>query len=92
LQGNLMLVNGSYDNAILDDQLAAPIGGPSIGSGSNVDSAGIGIFFNPCTKSDVEVSPAVSPVELGMGGGNTFTGTCYFSTDIATLEPAQRCK
>jgi hypothetical protein len=92
LQGNLMLVNGSYSNTFIDDQLAAPIGGPSIGSGSNVDSAGNGVFYNPCTKSLGEVSPAVSPVEGPMGDGNKFTNVCYTSTDIASLEPAQPCK
>ena len=83
-----MLVNGSHDNKFIDDQLAAPIGGPSIGSGSNVDSAGNGVFYNPCTKSLGEVSPVEGP----MGAGNTFTNVCYTSIDIASLEPAQRCK
>ena len=82
LQGNLMLINGSHDNVIHDDQLAAPIGGPSIGSGGN------GFFFDPCSKTKVPISP----VEGLMGGNNTFTNVCYSSTDIASLEPAQPCK
>ena len=82
LQANLMLVNGSHDNAIHDDQFAAPIGGPSIASGGN------GFFFDPCTKSKVPFSPVENP----MGSNNTFTNVCYSSTDIASLEPAQPCK
>ena len=82
LQANLMLINGSHDNAIHDDQFAAPIGGPSIASGGN------GFFFDPCTKSKVPFSPVEGP----MGSGNTFTNTCYSSTDIPSLEPAQPCK
>jgi hypothetical protein len=27
-----------------------------------------------------------------MGGGNTFTNLCYSSTNIASLQPPQRCK
>jgi Right handed beta helix region len=82
LQGNLLLVNGSHDNAIHDDQFAAPTAGYSIASGGN------GSFFDPCTKSNVPVSP----VEAPMGSNNTFTNVCYSSTDIASLEPAQPCK
>ena len=82
LQGNLLLINGSHGNAIHDDQFAAPIGGPSIGSGGN------GFFFNPCTGSN----EPISPVEAPMGSNNTFTNVCYSSTNIASLEPAQPCK
>jgi hypothetical protein len=82
LQDNLALINGSHDNAIHDDQFAAPIGGFSIASGGN------GFFFNPCTKSRVPISPVEGP----MGSNNTFTNVCYSSTDIASLEPAQPCK
>ena len=82
LQGNLLLINGSHGNAIHDDQFAAPTAGYSIASGGN------GFFFNPCTGSNVPVSP----VEAPMGSGNTFTNICYSSTDIASLEPAQPCK
>ena len=82
LQGNLLLINGSSNNVIHDDQLAAPIGGPSIGSG------GSGFFFNPCTG----LKEPISPVEGPMGNNNTFTNVCYFSTNIPSLEPAQPCK
>jgi len=82
LQGNLLLINQAHDNAILNDQLAAPTGGYSIGSGGN------GFFKNPCTKSNEPFTPVEDP----MGSNNTFTGTCYSSTDIPSLEPAQPCK
>jgi len=81
MQGGLLLVNGSHDNAIHDDQLAANIG-TGIGSGGN------GFFFNPCTNSNQPFSPAEAP----MGGNNTFTNVCYSATDIASLEPVQPCK
>lgn len=81
LQGGLLLINGSHDNAIHDDQFAANTG-IGIGSGGN------GFFFNPCTNSNQPFSPAESP----MGSNNTFTNVCYSSTDIASLEPPQNCK
>ena len=81
LQGGLLLVNGSHDNTIHDDQFAGNTGN-SIGSGGN------GFYANPCTKSD----QPFSPVEAPMGGNNTFTNVCYASTDIASLEPAQPCQ
>jgi hypothetical protein len=81
LQGGLMLINGSHDNAIHNDQFAANTG-YSIGSGGN------GFFINPCTG----VNEPFSPVEAPMGSNNTFTNVCYSSTDIASLEPAQPCK
>jgi hypothetical protein len=80
LQGGLMLVNGSHDNAIHDDQFAADTG-YSIGSGGN------GFFANPCTGTN----EPFSPVEAPMGSNNTFTNVCYSSTDIASLEPVQPC-
>jgi len=79
LQGGLLLVNGSHDNAIHDDQFA---GNTGIGSGGN------GFFVNPCTNSN----QPFSPVEAPMGGGNTFTNVCYSSTDIANLEPPRQCR
>jgi hypothetical protein len=81
LQGGLMLINGSHHNAIHDDQFSANTG-QSIGSGGN------GFFANPCTNSN----EPFSPVEAPMGSNNTFTNVCYSSTDIASLEPVQRCK
>ena len=80
-QGGLLLVNGSHDNAIHDDQFAANTG-YSIGSGGN------GFFVNACAEANQPFSPAESP----MGTGNRFTNVCYSSTDIAGLEPAQPCK
>jgi hypothetical protein len=81
LQGGLLLVNGSHDNAIRGDQFAADKV-YAIGSGGN------GFFADPCTHAN----QPFSPVEAPMGGGNTFTGVCYQSTDIASLEPVQPCK
>jgi len=81
LQGGLLLINGSHDNAIHDDQFAGNTG-ISIGSGGN------GFFVNPCTNSNQPFSPAEAP----MGSGNTFTNVCYSTTDIASLEPPQQCK
>jgi hypothetical protein len=88
LQANLVLINGSHDNTIHDDQFAAPTAGFSIASGGNVGSDGNGVFFNPCTGP----TDTFSPPEAGMGSNNTFTNVCYSSTDIASLEPAQPCK
>ena len=81
LQGGLRPVNGSHDNAIRGDQFAADKG-YAIGSGGN------DFFAGPCTHAN----QPFSPVEAPMGGGNTFTGVCYQSTDIASLEPVQPCK
>ena len=82
LQGNLLLINGSHDNTIHDDQFAAPTAGYSIASGGN------GVFFNPCTGSNVPVSPVEGP----MGSNNTFTNVCYTSSDVPGLPPAKPCK
>jgi hypothetical protein len=94
LQGNLLLINGSSGNTISDDQFAAPIGGYSIGSGGHTTDGVNGAFFNPCTKSYQPVLPPEGPLaETGVvDGANTFLNTCYFSTNIPSLEPAQRCK
>jgi hypothetical protein len=81
LQGGLLLINGSHDNTFHGDQFAGG-GGISIGSGGN------GVFGNPCTNS----YQPFSPVEAPMGSGNTFTNVCYSTTDIASLQPVQRCK
>jgi DNA invertase Pin-like site-specific DNA recombinase len=80
IQGGLLLVNGSHDDAIHDDQFAGDKG-YAIGSGGN------GFFADPCTHSN----QPFSPVEAPMGSGNTFTNVCYSSTDIASLEPVQPC-
>jgi hypothetical protein len=81
LQGALLLINGSHDNAIHDDQFAGNVG-------YNIGSGGNGFFVNACTRSN----EPFSPVEAPMGGNNTFTNVCYSSTDIASLKPAQPCK
>jgi hypothetical protein len=81
VQGGLLLVNGSYDNAIHDDQFAA-------NKGIDIGSGGNGTFYDPCAKA----SEPFSPVEAIMGLNNTFTNVCYSATDIASLEPAQPCK
>ena len=81
MQGGLLLVNGSHNNVIHDDQFAANVG-VSIGSGGN------GFFANPCTNQNEPFSPAEAP----MGANNTFSNVCYMNTDIASLEPPQPCK
>ena len=81
LQGGLLLINNSHNNAIHDDQFAANTG-VSIGSGGN------GFFVNACAEGNQPFSPA----EVPMGTGNTFTNVCYSTTDIASLEPVQPCK
>jgi hypothetical protein len=79
LQGGLLLINGSHDNTIHDDQFAANVG-IGIGSGGN------GVFLNPCTNSP----EPFAPVEAPMGAGNTFTNVCYGSNDISL--PPNPCK
>src|SRR5262249_48254381 len=76
LQGGLMLINGSHDNVIHDDQFPAN-SGVSLGSGGN------GFFVDRCTRT----FPPFSPVESPMGLNNTFTNVCFTSTDIAGLAP-----
>lgn len=76
LQGGLILINGSHDNTIHDDQFPNNVG-VSLGSGGN------GVFGNPCTNSFEPFSPR----EAGMGSNNTFSNVCYGSTDIADLPP-----
>jgi hypothetical protein len=76
LQGGLILINGSHDNVIHDDQFPANAG-VSIGSGGN------GFFVDRCTRT----FPLFSPVEAGMGLNNTFTNVCFTSTNIVALKP-----
>jgi hypothetical protein len=76
LQGGLILINGSHDNMIQDDQFPANAG-ISLGSGGN------GFFDNRCTKSHEPFSPA----EAGMGPNNTFTNVCFTSTNIVGIKP-----
>jgi hypothetical protein len=78
MQGGLILINGSHENVIHDDQI--PTGS---GSGFSIGSGGNGFFFNPCTKS----RQPFSPVEAPMGMNNTFTNVCFTSTDIVGLPP-----
>jgi hypothetical protein len=79
MQGGLLLVNGSHDNAIHDDQFAANVG-VGIGSGGN------GVFDNPCTNNPEPFTPVENP----MGTGNTFTNVCYGSNNVGL--PANPCK
>jgi hypothetical protein len=81
MQGGLLLVNGSHDNVIHNDQFAA-------NKGYDIGSGGNGTFFDPCARA----SQPYGPVEAPMGSNNTFTGVCYSATDIASLEPAQPCQ
>jgi hypothetical protein len=80
LQGGLLLINGSSNDTIHDDQFAQRT--MSLGSGGN------GFYANPCLKMIVPFSP--SPPETPMGPNNSFTNDCYFNTDIPALPP-NRC-
>jgi hypothetical protein len=75
LQGGVLLINGSRNNTIINDQFAAD-------KGFDIGSGGDGFFSNPCTKAQDPV-----PAEAGMGAGNSFPGTCFGTTDIAGLPP-----
>lgn len=79
MQGGLMLINGSHDNTIHDDQFPNNVGF-SIGSGGN------GFFANPCTNSRQPFSPVESP----MGPNPPFVNVCYGSNDIGL--PPNPCK
>ena len=70
LQGGLLLINGSSNNTIHDDQFVQHT--MSIGSGGN------GFYGNPCTKTQQPFSPAEAP----MGPNNSFLNLCYFNNDI----------
>ena len=76
LQGGILLINGSSNNVIGNDQFAAD-------PGREIGSGGDGAFNNPCTKTQ----DPFSPKEAGMGLGNSFPGTCFKTTDIAGLPP-----
>jgi hypothetical protein len=76
LQGGVVLINGSSDNVISNDAFAADKG-YDIGSGGN------GFFSDPCDH----MNDPFSPVEAPQGSDNTFTNTCYKTTDIAGLPP-----
>jgi len=76
MQGGLILINGSHDNNIHNDQFAA-------NTGFSVATGGNGYFLNPCTNQAEPFSPAEAP----MGGANTFTAVCYSSTDVPGLGP-----
>lgn len=76
LQGGLILINGSHDNLIQNDQFPANAG-ISLGSGGN------GPLVDRCTRT----FPTFSPVEVGMGSGNTFTNVCFTSTNIVGSKP-----
>jgi hypothetical protein len=86
LQGGLLLVNGSSDDLIMNDQFSADPGGREIGSG------GAGHYNNPCTGTQQPYGPPANPpVEGKMGTGNTYPGTCFKTTDIPGLTPSP-CK
>jgi hypothetical protein len=76
LQGGVLLINGSFDNLITEDAFAADKG-YDIGWGGN------GFFANPCTHSNQPFSPA----EGGAGTSNTFTNTCFNTSDFPGLLP-----
>jgi hypothetical protein len=80
MQGGVLLVNGSHDNAIHGLQIVAT--GVGIGSGGN------GFFFDPCQNAPIPFSPA----EGAMGDNNTFNNDCFnTSNNIAALPPKDPC-
>jgi hypothetical protein len=81
LQGGLHIVNGAHDNTIVNDDFSGETSGISVGNGGN------GFYYNPCAGGD----QSFTPVEAPMGSGNTFSGICYYSTDVAGLPPSA-CK
>lgn len=81
LQGGLLLIDGSYDNSIHDDQFAANTG-YSVGSGGN------DFFLNPCVNQPQTYG---YPAEAPMGPGNVFgPNVCYGSNDLGL--PPNPCK
>lgn len=81
LQGGLHLINGAHDNTITNDSFTG-------NTGLSIASGGNGFYSNICTGV---TNQPFSPVEPGMGSGNTFSNLCYSSTNIATLPPST-CK
>ena len=62
---------------------------PAPGSvGLSVGSGGNGFYDNPCANNP---NQPFSPVEAGMGTGNTFSNICYSSTNVTGL-PLSDCK
>lgn len=81
LQGGLHIVDGAHNNTIVNDSFTA-------NSGISVGGAGNGFYYDECAGG---VDTPYSPAEAPMGPGNTFTGICYTSTNIADM-PASTCK
>jgi hypothetical protein len=75
LQGGLILINGSSNNTIHDDQFVQFT--MALGSGGNPQGYG-----NPCTNTYEPFPP-----EAPMGPDNSFINVCYSSTDIPGLPP-----
>jgi hypothetical protein len=78
LQGGILLINGSSNNTIGNDQFAAD-------PGREIGSGGDGLFNNPCTNTSEPFTP--NTPEHPMGQGNSFPGTCFKTTDIVGLPP-----
>jgi Right handed beta helix region len=80
LQGGVLLINGAQNSSIHDDVFAA-------NTGLGVGDGGNGFYFNPCTNQNQPFT-----AEAAMGGGNTFTNTCYANSDVPGLPPTNQCK
>lgn len=78
LQGGLHIINGAHNNTIVNDDFSGDTSGISVGSGGN------GFYYNACAGARQPFSPA----EAAMGAGNSFSGICYFNTDIPGLPPS----
>jgi Right handed beta helix region len=81
LQGGLHLINGAHNNIITHDTFTG-------GTALDIASGGSGFYYNACAGG---VDQPFSPVEAAMGAGNTFSGLCYSTTNIAGLPPST-CK
>ena len=78
--GGIRLVNGAHDNTIHDVTAHGNVA-------EDIASGGDGFWLNPCTGTNVPISPTTAP----MGSGNVFGNLCYTLTNIPTL-PAKTCK
>lgn len=81
LQGGLHIVDGAHDNTIANDSFTG-------NSGISVGGAGDGFYYDLCAGG---VNEPFSPATAPMGTGNTFSGICYSTTNIADMPPST-CK
>jgi hypothetical protein len=84
LQGGLHLINGTYDDTIINDTF-------SNNTTMDIASGGNGFFYNACGGGDQPWT--LTPVEGPMGKNVTFSNICYNSTSGALPGlPPSTCK